>query len=111
MGTDLGRAARDAAARVANRPSALVQQEVLGIKRILQPAASRDATGPAATVIRRIDGRLRDALPDIRRLEGQLQSQVLKDRTQVATQLSATIDHLLSDVPVAAYLYRVVMVA
>ncbi|MDX2419246.1 MAG: hypothetical protein QNK19_17440 [Xanthomonadales bacterium] len=93
MVIDFAGAAREAAAKVANSPSALVQQEVSRIKRILQPEASRDVTGPAATITRRIDGRLREALAVIRRLEGQLK--VGTNQTQTATQLRETIDQLL----------------
>lgn len=93
MVIDFARAAREAAAKVASSPSTLVQQEVSQIKRILLPEASRDVTGPAATITRRIDGRLSKALPDIRRLEGQLK--VVTDQGQTATQLRETIDRLL----------------
>jgi len=92
MAIDFNRAARDAVAKVANSPSAVVQQEVARIKRILGPAASRDVTGPAAGVVRRIDSRLRKALVTIRALEGQLKTGA--NQNQVRKQLGETIDQL-----------------
>ena len=95
MVIDFAAAAREAAARVTSTPSALLQQEVSRIKMILQPEASRDVTGPAATITRRIEGRLSKALPEIRRLEGQLKLKVVTNQAQIATQLGEIIDRLL----------------
>lgn len=96
MAIDFAKSARDAAAKVGNSPSALVQQEVARIKRILQPAASRDVTGPAASVMRRIDGRLRKALVKIRAMESQLKRNA--DQGRVRKQLGATIDQLFYEI-------------
>jgi hypothetical protein len=92
MAIDLQKSARDAAAKVASTPSAVVQQEVSRIKRILQPAASRDVTGPAASVVRRIDARLKKALVTITALERQLK--VGTNQNQVRKQLGETVDQL-----------------
>ena len=92
MAIDFGKPARDAAAKVASTPSAVVQQEVSRIKRILQPAASRDVTGPAASVVRRIDARLKKALVTITALERQLK--VGTNQNQVRKQLGETVDQL-----------------
>lgn len=96
MPIDFGKSARDAAAKVASKPSALVQQEVARIKRILEPAASRNVTGAAAGVVRRIDLRLKKALVTIRALESQLK--VGTDQSRVRKQLGATIDRLFYDI-------------
>jgi hypothetical protein len=96
MAIDLGKAARDAAAKVASSPSAVVQQEVSRIKRILQPAASRDVTGPAASVVRRIDARLKKALGTITALEHQLK--VGTNQDQVRRQLGETVDQLFYEI-------------
>ena len=96
MPIDLAKSARDAAAKVANSPSAVVQQEVLRIKRILEPSASRDVTGPAASVVRRIELRLKKALVTIRALEGQLKT--VTDPSRVRKQLGDTIDQLFYDI-------------
>jgi hypothetical protein len=74
----------------------VVQQEVARIKRILDPAASRDVTGPAAAVMRRIDGRLKKALDTIRALERQLKAGTNQDRAR--KQLGETIDQLFYDI-------------
>ncbi|MEM7022507.1 MAG: hypothetical protein AAF637_07910 [Pseudomonadota bacterium] len=95
MALDLAKSARDAAAKVGNSPSALVQQEVARIKRILQPAASRDVTGAAATVTRRIDGRMRKALVRIRALESKLKT---SDDARTRKQLGQLIDRLFYDI-------------
>jgi len=92
MAIDFTQAARNAAAKVTSSPSALVQQEVARIKRILQPAASRNVTGPAATVMRRIDGRANAALVTIKRLESQLKTST--HQSQASKQLRETIDQL-----------------
>jgi hypothetical protein len=92
MAIDLGKSARDAAEKVANTPSAVVQQEVARIKRILQPAASRDITGSAASVVRRIDARLKKALVTITALEHQLK--VGTNQVQVRKQLGEVVDQL-----------------
>jgi hypothetical protein len=92
MPIDFAKSARDAAAKVAGTPSAVVQQEVSRIKRILQPAASRDVTGPAASVVRRIDARLKKALVTITALERQLK--VGTNQNQARKQLGETIDQL-----------------
>jgi len=96
MVIDFTKSARAAAAKVGNTPSALVQQEVSRIKQILQPDAARDATGPAATVLRRIDGRLKVALVKIRTFESQLKSGA--DKPQVRKQLGDTIDRLFYEI-------------
>lgn len=96
MAIDLTKAARDAAAKVTSSPSAVVQQEVAKIKRILEPAASRDVTGPAAGVVRRIDTRVKKALATIRALESQLKAGTNQDG--VRKQLADTIDHLFYEI-------------
>jgi hypothetical protein len=96
MPIDFTKAAFDAAAKVESTPSVVVQQEVARIKRILDPAASRDVTGPAAAVVRRIDGRLKKALVIIRALERQLKAGTNQDRAR--KQLGDTIDQLFYDI-------------
>jgi hypothetical protein len=96
MPIDFAKSARDAAAKVASSPSAVVQQEVARIKRILEPAASRDVTGPAASVVRRIDARLKKALVSIRALESRLKVGTNQDQTR--KQLAETIDQLFYEI-------------
>jgi hypothetical protein len=96
MAIDFTKAARDAAAKVGNSPSTVVQQEVARIERILEPAASRDVTGPAASVVRRIDSRMKKALVTIRALESRLK--VGTNQGQVRKQLGETIDQLFYEI-------------
>jgi hypothetical protein len=96
MPIDLTKAARDAAAKVESTPSVVVQQEVARIKRILEPSASRDVTGPAASVVRRIELRLKKALVTIRALESQLKT--ASNQSRVRKQLGETIDQLFYDI-------------
>jgi hypothetical protein len=96
MAIDLAKSARDAVEKVGNSPSALVQQEVARIKRILEPSASRDVTGPAASVVRRIDARLKKALVNIRALEVQLKGSA--NQSQVRKRLGETIDQLFYEI-------------
>jgi hypothetical protein len=96
MAIDLAKSARDAVEKIGNSPSALVQQEVARIKRILEPSASRDVTGPAASVVRRIDARLKKALVNIRALEVQLKGS--SNQSQVRKRLGETIDQLFYEI-------------
>ena len=74
----------------------MVQQEVARIKRILEPAASRDVTGPVASVTRRIDARLKKALGTIRPLENRLK--VDTNQNQIRKRLAETIDQLFFEI-------------
>jgi hypothetical protein len=96
MGVNFSQAARDVARKIGNSPSALVRQEVAQIRKVLQPEASRDATGPAAIVLRRIEGRARKALPRIECLEKQLENSV--NRAMVGRRLREAVDQLLRDI-------------
>ena len=96
MGVNFSQAARDVASKISNRPSARVRQEVVHIRRVLQSEANRNTTGAAATVLRRIEGRVKKALPKIERLEKQLGMSARPEL--VGRQLQDTVDQLLRDI-------------
>lgn len=92
MSIDLRQAARDAAAKIANKPSSLVKAEIDQIIRILKPEAAKNATGVAASVLRRIEARLQKSMVTIKQLEAR------QNDSKAMQQLRETIDELLFNV-------------
>ena len=99
MGFNAHDAAQQVAQKKTNTAEDRVKQEALHISRILQPAASRNTTGPEATISRRIAGRLKKTLPSIQALESQLQGATdTKTQNQLKKQLAEVVEKFFADV-------------
>ena len=98
MTFDARKSAKQAVEKIENSPSALIKLEADHILKILRPAASRNTTGPAAVVSRRISGRLKKALARIRGLEVRLEkSQIGSAQDLLKKEIGGIIDAFVNE--------------